>query len=93
MLLLTLPVIFPAVVALGYDPIWFGIILVKLVEIGLVTPPIGLNCFVVKGAYPDIAIEDVFRGIWPFVLADLILIAVLVAQPGIVTFLPNAILN
>ncbi|RKT27700.1 tripartite ATP-independent transporter DctM subunit [Roseovarius halotolerans] len=93
MLLLTLPVIFPAVVALGYDPIWFGIILVKLVEIGLVTPPIGLNCFVVKGAYPDIAIEDVFRGIWPFVIADLLLVAVLVAQPEIVTFLPNAILN
>lgn len=93
MLLLTLPVVFPAVVALGYDPIWFGIILVKLVEIGLVTPPIGLNCFVVKGAYPDIAIEDVFRGVWPFVIADLVLIAILVAFPEIVLFLPNAILN
>ena len=61
MLLLTLPVVFPAVMALGYDPIWFGIILVKMVEICLITPPIGLNCFVVSGVRPDIPLQDIFR--------------------------------
>jgi tripartite ATP-independent transporter DctM subunit len=93
MLLLTLPVVFPAVVALGYDPIWFGIVLVKLVEIGLVTPPIGLNCFVVKGAAPEVALDDIFRGILPFVLADLVLIALLIVFPSIVLALPNAMLG
>lgn len=89
MLLLTLPVFFPAIVGLGYDPIWFGIIVVKMVEIGLLTPPIGLNCFVVNGVRPDIPLEEVFKGVWPFVLADFITIAILTIFPGIVLFLPQ----
>ncbi|MEQ9641733.1 MAG: TRAP transporter large permease [Alphaproteobacteria bacterium] len=93
MLLLTLPVVFPAVVALGYDPIWFGIIVVKMVEICLITPPIGLNCFVVNGVRPDIPLEDVFRGIWPFFLADIATVALLIAIPDIVLFLPNTMMN
>ncbi|MGD9614023.1 MAG: TRAP transporter large permease [Alphaproteobacteria bacterium] len=88
MLLLTLPVVFPIIVNLGYDPIWFGIIVVKMVEIGLVTPPIGLNCFVVNGVRPDIPLTTVFAGIWPFVVADCATIALLIAYPEIVTFLP-----
>ncbi|MCA8929077.1 MAG: TRAP transporter large permease [Alphaproteobacteria bacterium] len=92
MLLLTLPVVHPAVLALGYDPIWFGIIVVKMVEIGLVTPPIGLNCFVVNGVRPDIPLEQVFKGIWPFVVADIITVAVLIAFPGIVLYLPHLML-
>ncbi|MGE0701869.1 MAG: TRAP transporter large permease, partial [Hyphomicrobiaceae bacterium] len=89
MLLLTLPVVFPIVTHLGYDPIWFGIIMVKMVEIGLVTPPIGLNCFVVNGVRPDIPLATVFAGVWPFVLADCLTIALFIAVPEIVTFLPT----
>jgi len=60
------------------------------VEIGLVTPPIGLNCFVVNGVRPDIPLSTVFAGVWPFVVADCLTIALLIAMPEIVTFLPNA---
>jgi len=64
MLLLTLPVVYPAVLALGFDSVWFGIIVVKMAEVCLITPPIGLNCFVVNGVRPDIPLSDVFRGLW-----------------------------
>ena len=65
MLLLTLPVVYPAVIALGYDPIWFGIIVVKMCEVCLITPPVGLNCYVVAAVRPDIPLAEVFRGILP----------------------------
>ena len=87
MLLLTLPVVFPVIVELGYDPIWFGIIVVKLCGIGLLTPPVGLCCFVVNGVRPDIPLNDIFRGIWPFIVADIITVGVLTAYPEIVTFI------
>ena len=93
MLLLTLPVVYPAVMGLGYDPIWFGIIVVKMVEICLITPPIGLNCYVVNGVRPDIPLEDVFKGIGPFFIADVATVALLLAVPEIVTFLPNMMVN
>jgi len=93
MLLLTLPVVYPAVMALGYDPIWFGIIVVKMAEVCLVTPPIGLNCFVVNGVRPDIPLGDVFRGIGPFLIADVITIGLLIAFPEIVLWLPRSMLN
>ena len=64
--------VYPAVIALGYDPIWFGIIVVKMCEVCLITPPIGLNCFVVNAVRPDIPLGDVFRGIGPFFVADVI---------------------
>ncbi|MBT7268261.1 MAG: TRAP transporter large permease [Rhodospirillaceae bacterium] len=89
MLLLTLPVVHPAVIALGFDSIWFGIIVVKMAEVCLITPPIGLNCFVVNGVRPDIALGDVFRGITLFFIADVITIGVLLAFPEIVTWLPS----
>ena len=99
MLVLTLPVVFPAVVALGYDPIWFGIVVVKMAEICLITPPIGLNCFVVAGVSRElrdgsgrsleIPLQDVFRGIGPFFVADVLTVAVLLAAPDIVLWLPN----
>ena len=87
MMLLTLPVFFPVVVKLGYDPIWFGIMVVKLCGIGLLTPPVGLCCYVVNGVRPDIPLGEVFRGIWPFVLADFFTVAVMIAFPEIVTFI------
>ena len=106
MLLLTLPVVYPAVIALnGGDTvtaaesafgvsgvgcsIWFGIIVVKMAEICLITPPIGLNCFVVAGVRPECSVQDVFRGVTPFFIADVITIAVLIALPGIVLWLPG----
>jgi len=93
MLLLTLPVVYPAIIGLGYDPIWFGIIVVKMAEICLITPPIGLNCFVVNGVRPDIPLNEVFRGIGPFFVADVATVGVLIAFPGIVTFLPQLMLS
>ena len=89
MLLLTLPVVYPAVMALGFDSIWFGIIVVKMAEVCLITPPIGLNCFVVNGVRPDIPLSGVFRGVGLFFVADVITIALLLAFPEIVTWLPE----
>lgn len=89
MLLLTLPVVHPAIIALGYDPIWFGIIVVKMVELCLITPPIGLNCFVVSGVVREIKVQDVFRGCFPFFVADVLTVAVLIAFPQIVLIIPN----
>ena len=108
MLLLTLPVVFPAVIALNGGEavsvadsafgmnatvcaIWFGILVVKMAELCLITPPIGLNCFVVAGVRDDITVQDVFRGVTPFFIADAATIAVLIAVPGIVTWLPKAL--
>lgn len=91
MLLLTLPVVYPAVIALGFDSIWFGIIVVKMAEVCLITPPIGLNCFVVNGVRPDIPLTDVFRGILLFFIADVLTIAALLAFPEIVTWLPDLV--
>ena len=89
MLLLTLPVVYPAVIALGYDSIWFGIIVVKMAEICLITPPIGLNCFVVNGVRPDIPLSTVFRGILPFFIADVITVGVFIAFPEVILWLPR----
>lgn len=89
MLLLTLPVVHPAIVELGFDTIWFGIIVVKMVELCLITPPIGLNCFVVSAVVPEIRVQDVFRGCIPFFVADVLTVAVLIAFPEIVLIIPN----
>lgn len=106
MLLLTLPVVYPAVMALNGGEfvsaadsafgmsgpmcaIWFGILVVKMAEFCLITPPIGLNCFVVAGVHPDISVQDVFKGVTPFFVADGITIALLVAFPSIVLWLPS----
>ena len=101
MLVLTLPVVFPAVIALGYDPIWFGIVVVKMAEICLITPPIGLNCFVVAGVSREltdntgaslaIPLQDVFRGIGPFFIADVLTVAALLLYPEFVLWLPSTI--
>jgi tripartite ATP-independent transporter DctM subunit len=93
MLLLTLPVVFPVMTTLGFDPIWFGIIVVKMVEVGLLTPPVGLNVYVVNGVRPDIPLQSIFRSVWPFVIADFACIALFTAFPGVVTFLPNLMMS
>ena len=87
-ILLTIPIIFPAVVAMGFDPIWFGVIMVRVMEIGLITPPIGMNVFILAGV-TDIPLGTIFRGIIPFVIADICHVALLVAIPQLSLFLPN----
>ena len=90
MMLLTMPVVLPTVVALGHDPIWFGIILIKMCELANITPPIGLHAFVIKGiAPPGVRIESIFKGCSMFVVLDALTIALLVAYPEIVMWLPS----
>jgi tripartite ATP-independent transporter DctM subunit len=86
MMLLTLPIVFPLLMSLGYDPIWFGVVLVKLCGIGLLSPPFGLVCFIVSGVRPDIPVQTVFKGVMPFIAADIFILGVLTAYPEIVTF-------
>ncbi|WP_238373161.1 TRAP transporter large permease [Heliomarina baculiformis] len=90
MLLLTLPIVIPTIQGLGFNEIWFGIILVKMAEICLITPPIGLNCFVVHGVRPDIPMSKIFKGAFPFFIADVATVAVLIMLPEIVLWLPEA---
>ena len=88
-ILLTVPIFFPLIVKLGFDPIWFGILVVRATEIGLLTPPVGLNVFVIKGVAPDVPVGTIFRGIFPFLIADLCHVAILIAFPQIVLLIPN----
>ncbi|NYT37363.1 TRAP transporter large permease subunit [Allopusillimonas soli] len=87
-LVLTVPVVLPVVIALGYDPIWFGVLVIVIAEVGLLTPPMGLNCFVVA-FYARRPVTEVFAGIWPHVLAHLVAIGLLLAFPQIVLWLPS----
>ena len=89
MMFLTVPVFFPVVAALGYDLVWFGIIVVTVIEISLITPPIGLNVFVLHQVQRDIPTPVIFRGVLPFVAADLVRVALLVAFPAIALVLPS----
>jgi TRAP-type C4-dicarboxylate transport system permease large subunit len=89
MVLLTLPVFFPLVVQLGIDPVWFGILIVTVVEIGLISPPVGMNLFVLKTLLPEVGTGTVFRGVLPFVTADCVRLAILIAFPGITLWLPD----
>jgi TRAP-type C4-dicarboxylate transport system permease large subunit len=87
---LTLPIFFPIIVSLGYDPIWFGVIIMKLGEIAAITPPVGLNVYAIKGvAGKGTTLEDVFRGVWPFVICELVVLAILIAFPQISLWLPG----
>jgi tripartite ATP-independent transporter DctM subunit len=92
MMLLALPLVFPTVVALGYDPIWFGVIVVKMGEICLITPPVGLNVYVVNSVAPDISSKEIFMGIIPFLLMDFLTLAILITFPQITMFLPSLML-
>ncbi|WP_142846115.1 TRAP transporter large permease [Telmatospirillum sp. J64-1] len=89
MMVITLPIMFPTVVGLGFDPIWFGILCVKMCEIGLITPPVGLNCFVIAGIDRDTPLSDVFQGSFWFVLMELVTAVLIFAFPAIVTWLPD----
>ena len=80
LILLTIPIFYPVVVkTLGYDPIWFGVIVVMVVAMGVITPPVGMNVYIIKGVAPDVPLEDIFRGIWPFLLAIIFSLIILIA--------------
>ena len=87
-IILTVPIIFPSIVAIGYDPIWFGVVMVIVMEMGLVTPPVGLNVFVLAGV-TDVPLSTIFRGVIPFVGAMIVCIVILTIFPEIVLFIPN----
>jgi C4-dicarboxylate transporter, DctM subunit len=89
MILLTLPVFFPVVIHLGFDPVWFGIIIVCVVEIGLISPPVGMNMFVLKSLLPHVSTGTIFSGVMPFMYADIVRLALLVAFPFLSLWLPS----
>ncbi|MSQ63714.1 MAG: TRAP transporter large permease [Betaproteobacteria bacterium] len=89
MILLTVPVFFPLIVHLGLDPVWFGILIVVVVEIGLISPPVGMNLFVLSTLLPQVPTRVVFRGVLPFVLVDCARLAILIAVPSISLYLPS----
>ena len=92
MRLLTVTIFFPLVTSLGFDPIWFGIIVVVVTEISLITPPVGLNVFVLKGVIGDVSTATIFKGVTPFWIVDIIRLALLVFIPSIILYLPNSML-
>jgi len=89
MILLTIPVFFPVVVHLGFDPVWFGIIIVCVVEIGLISPPVGMNMFVLRTLIPELSTATIFSGVLPFMWADVLRLALLVAFPILSLWLPS----
>lgn len=89
MVLLTVPIFFPVALALDFDPIWFGIIIVRVTEMGLITPPVGINVFILKGIATDVPMGTIFRGIVPFFLTDICHVALIVAIPQLSLFLPS----
>lgn len=93
MLVLTLPIFFPVVLELGIDPIWFGVLVVLTLEMGLISPPVGLNVFIVKSVAPRVPLGQIFRGVMPFWLTMIVALAILIAFPQIVLFLPNTMIN
>jgi TRAP-type C4-dicarboxylate transport system permease large subunit len=91
LVLLTIPVFYPVVVALGFDPIWFGVMIVLATGMGVITPPVGVNVYVVKGIVPDVALETVFKGALPFLAALIVMVIILMVFPEVATFLPSLI--
>jgi C4-dicarboxylate transporter DctM subunit len=89
MIILTIPIIFPVIKTLGFDPIWFGVIIVMTVELGLIHPPVGMNVFVIKSVIKDVKLSTVFYGVIPFVVTDILRLALLIALPILATWLPS----
>lgn len=86
--LLTVPVFYPLILQLNFEPIWFGILVVKVTEMGLITPPVGLNVYVIQGI-TGVPMHSIFRGVTPFLIADVAQIILLIAMPQLIMFLPN----
>jgi C4-dicarboxylate transporter, DctM subunit len=93
MVILTVPIVFPVVTALGFDPIWFGVIIVMTVELGLIHPPVGMNVFVIKSVIKDVDMSTIFIGVLPFVITDLIRLVILILFPLLATWLPQRMIG
>ena len=91
--ILTVPIVFPVVTALGFDPIWFGIVIVMTVELGLIHPPVGMNVFVIKSVIKDVNMSTIFIGVLPFVVTDLIRLVILILFPLLATWLPQRMIG
>ncbi len=91
MILLTVPIFYPLVVHLGLDPIWFGVLIVCVVEIGMISPPVGMNVFVLRSMLPDVATNTIWRGVFPFVIADVVRMGILLAFPILSVWLPRTL--
>jgi C4-dicarboxylate transporter DctM subunit len=89
MIILTVPIIFPVITSLGFDPIWFGVIIVMTVELGLIHPPVGMNVFVIKSVIPDVSFSTIFVGVLPFIVTDLIRLVILISFPVLALWLPS----
>ncbi len=89
MVLLTIPLFFPIVTSLGFDPVWFGVLIVMIVQIGLISPPVGMNLFVLNSLLPNVGLGNIFRGCWPFVLVMIIVLGLLIAFPQLSLWLPS----
>ncbi len=89
MIVLTIPIFSPIIESLGFNPIWFGVLIVVIMEIGLITPPVGLNVFVISGIAKDVQINTIFRGIWPFLVASIVVILIIILIPDLATFIPG----
>jgi tripartite ATP-independent transporter DctM subunit len=89
MIILTVPIIFPIITHLGFDPIWFGIVIVMTVELGLIHPPVGMNVFVIKSVVKDVSFTTIFKGVLPFVATDILRLIILIAFPAIALWLPS----
>ena len=92
MVLLTIPVFFPIVTQLGFDPVWFGVIVVMAVTFGMICPPVGMNVFVINSIATDISLVEIYRGTMPFIAVDVLRLVLLCAFPGIALWLPNLLL-
>jgi C4-dicarboxylate transporter, DctM subunit len=89
MVLLTIPLFFPIVTSLGFDPVWFGVLIVMIVQIGLISPPVGMNLFVINALLPDVTLSQIFRGCWPFVAVLVFMLGLLIAFPQLSLWLPS----
>ncbi|MCK2046248.1 TRAP transporter large permease [Chromohalobacter moromii] len=93
MLVLTMPIFFPVITQLGFDPIWFGVLVVLTLEMGLISPPVGVNVFIVKSVAPNVPLRDIFKGVMPFWLVMIAAIGLLIVFPDIVLFLPDTMMD
>jgi TRAP-type C4-dicarboxylate transport system permease large subunit len=91
LIVVTIPIFYPVALELGFDPIWFGVIIVLVGEMGVITPPVGVNVFVIKGIAPEIPLHTIFKGIFPFLFMIILLTIILMIFPNIVTFLPDLV--
>ncbi|MCA0871505.1 TRAP transporter large permease [Seohaeicola saemankumensis] len=93
MLVVTIPIVYPIILGLGYDPIWFGVVAVIVIEMGMITPPVGINVFVVKGVAPNVPMAAIFAGVLPFWFAMIAALVLIIAFPGIALMIPNSMFN